>query len=91
VTTPAGNNGSVVQSIVDLKRRLTDLKLDALLLEPGRSQPITSIHDLDAIAAEVVAGVEERRYARPSVSGAQADYGRTSRAPDNLRMPSTRP
>jgi hypothetical protein len=49
-----------VRSIIETKRALTELKLDALLRTCGTN--LTSdIHDLDAIVAEVAAGVETRR------------------------------
>ena len=48
----------VVQAIVSAKRRLTDLKLDAMLRAEA---PTPRIHDIDALADEVVAGLDGQR------------------------------
>lgn len=85
MTTPERGNDPAVRSIVELKRQLTDLKLEALL-RFGGTGPTTSIHDLDAIVDEVVAGLEKRR-ARPPISD---DHAPTPQAREELPAPSNR-
>ncbi|GAA3036525.1 hypothetical protein [Actinokineospora globicatena] len=60
MTMPEHEDDAAVRSIVEMKRSLTELKLDVLLRtsEPGST---TDINDMDAIVAEVAAGVEARR------------------------------
>lgn len=53
---------AAVRSIVEMKRGLTDLKLEALLRDGGTA-PAADIHDIDAIVAEVATGMEARRTA----------------------------
>lgn len=73
-------SGSLRERFLALKRQLTDVKLDALLRE---TEPAADIDDLDAIVAEVVAGVENRRQVQ-SVRG----YGTpTPRSHDLSRSP----
>ncbi|MFC9999644.1 hypothetical protein [Nocardia sp. NPDC127526] len=60
-----GEEDTMRKSFLALKRQLTDVKLDALLREP---EPACDINDLDAIVAEVLAGVEGRRQARSASS-----------------------
>ncbi|WP_431728075.1 hypothetical protein [Verrucosispora sp. TAA-831] len=50
----------VVQAIVTAKRRLTDLKLEAMLRPEA---PTPRIHDIDTLADEVVAGLDGQRPA----------------------------
>jgi hypothetical protein len=51
---------AAVRAIVEMKRSLTELKLDALL-RTGETGPTIDIHDIDAVVAAVAAGVEARR------------------------------
>ncbi|MEU6022625.1 hypothetical protein [Micromonospora sp. NPDC047134] len=56
----AHDDDPVVQAIVSAKRRLTDLKLEAMLRPEA---PTLRIHDIDALADEVVAGLDGQRSA----------------------------
>lgn len=87
MNTPEQKNDSAVRAIVELKRQLIDLKLDALLGAYG-TKPTTSVHDLDAIVDEVVAGVEERRRARLTITDDQTDCAPTIRGREELRTSS---
>ncbi|WP_158854067.1 hypothetical protein [Saccharothrix deserti] len=57
---PGHGDDATVRSIVEVKRALTELKLDALL-RADETSPTADIHDIDAIVAEVAAGVDTRR------------------------------
>ena len=89
MTTPERCDDRVVESIVELKRKLTDLKLEALL-RSGGTAPTTSSHDLDAIVAEAVTGLDERRRARPPISDDCGAHASTTQACGQLRTPSNR-
>ncbi|MEA5366225.1 hypothetical protein VA596_42315 [Amycolatopsis sp., V23-08] len=65
MTTGEYGNELVVRSIVDLKRQLTELKLDALRRSDD-AELTTDVNDIDAIAEEVAAGMKARR-ARPAI------------------------
>lgn len=52
----------VVQAIMSAKRRLTDLKLEAMLHPDA---PTPQVHDIDALADEVVAGFDGRQPVSP--------------------------
>ena len=59
MTTSEHESDAVVRSIADLKRQLTELKLEALR-RSGRGAPSSDIHDIDAIVEEVVSAMQER-------------------------------
>ena len=65
MTTREHEDDAAVRSIVDLKRHLTELKLEALR-RSGDDGPTTDIHDIDAIVEEVETGMRARQ-ARPSI------------------------
>lgn len=65
MTTRGHEDDVVVRSIVDLKRQLTELKLEALR-RSDEGGPTTDVNDIDAIVEEVAAGMKARR-ARPSI------------------------
>ncbi|RLK61925.1 hypothetical protein [Actinokineospora cianjurensis] len=60
MTMPEHRDDAAVRSLVEMKRALTELKLDALL-RTGRTGSTTDIHDIDAIVTEVATGVESRQ------------------------------
>lgn len=91
MTGPGSDDDSVVESILRLKRQLTDLKLDALVMESGNGRPAASIHDIDAIVAEVIESVEDWRRVRSPMPDDQADRSQTTTAADSPWTPSARP
>lgn len=52
------DDDSVVQAIMASKRRLTDLKIEAMLYT---DTPMPQVHDIDALADEVVARMDGQR------------------------------
>lgn len=75
--TPVTSENPARARLLELKRRLDDLKLEALRrgygLDPG--VPSTSVEDLDTIVSEVTADVEELRACRDTVQGPLRDVG----------------
>jgi hypothetical protein len=63
VTTHEYGDDVVVRSIVDLKRQLTELKLEALR-RSDEGGPTPDVNDIDAIVEEVAAGMKTRRARR---------------------------
>ncbi|WP_328447297.1 hypothetical protein OG780_11520 [Streptomyces sp. NBC_00386] len=61
--------------LISLKRRLTDLSLDALTRGYGLVKDETPIHDIDAIVAEIAANVDERRNQRLKDQNAEPTLG----------------
>jgi hypothetical protein len=76
--TSVTSENSARARLLELKRRLDDLKLEALRrgygLDPGA--PSTGIEDLDTIVSEVTADVEQLREARDTVQGPLRDGDR---------------
>jgi hypothetical protein len=64
--------------LLELKRRLSDLKLEALRRGHGLALavPATSLEDIDTIVTEVTADVEQLRASRDSVRCHPCDGGR---------------
>jgi hypothetical protein len=78
-------DASARAQLVDLKRRLTELKLEALRRGYGLETDETAIDDLDTVVADIVRNVERRRRgvgreAEWAPRGAGADHPTSSRA-----------
>ena len=94
---PSASSDSAQRSIADLKRRLTDLKLEALRREYGAEpERAGAVHDIDAVVAEAVLSVEQRQHERdghqpsPEADVANAS-GRAMRSSAERRPTPSRP
>jgi hypothetical protein len=76
--TPVTSEHSSRARLLELKRRLSDLKLEALRRGYGLDSavPPTSLEDIDTVVTEVTADVEQLRASRDCVRRHLCDGGR---------------